>query len=375
MQNTLADFPSSIAFHYNSPRLESTSLDDLREMLQAARVYETNGISCVLQLSVGGPPLTQSLSSSDLHLHEGKSQLDIFIPRQKKRQEFCFADKLPARLFQWLMTDPNNNQWGESSEKGCRMVGSVLNASRSVSTQILEANGIVIPSVDELAPDEEDEGSETGEAGESLEEDGFGEEDRHGEEEDHGDDAYGRGQGPPRETTAEPAMFPESMTSGASSMRALTPSTTINQDTSSPLPELRETSYITARAENATSRSQSVGRISVATEAPRTRGYARPDPRPEFTHEDTIKYQQLLGSIISSAQEANFPSNSNGPMDMSSLIATLPMDGEAESSFNSIGESIRFRSKNQLERDRMIGAAGELYVRANPLLSLYLSIS
>lgn len=331
-------------------------------MLQAARVYKTNGISCVLQLSVGGPPIVKPLSSSDLHLHEGESQLDIFIPRKRIRREFCFADKLPARLFQWLMTDPSNNQWGESSEKGYRMVASVLNTTRSVSSQILEVNGILIPPVDDFAPDEESQGSERGEAEESSEDD-----DRHGEEEDLRDEAYGREQGPPRVTMEESAMSSEFMTSGAPSMRPFTPSTTNSQDTSSHLPELREISYISMRVENTASRSQSVGRVSVATEAPRTRGYAQPDPRPEFTHEDIIKYRQLLDSIISSAREANFPSNSNGPMDMSALLAELPTDEEAESSFNIIGESIRFRSKNQLERDKMIGAAGELYVSAKPL--------
>lgn len=212
----------------------------------------------------------------------------------------------------------------------------------------------MIPSVDKLAPDEEDESSEPGEAEERLEEDGFGEY-RHRMEQNHGDEANGRGRGPPRENTAEPATFPESMTSGASSMRVSTPSATISQDNSSPLPERQEISYTSARAGNAASHSQGVARESVATEAPTTRGYARLDPRPDFTHEDTIKYQQLLGRVISSAQEADFPSNSNGSMDMTSLQAAMPMDDEAESSFNTIGEAIRFRSKGQQERDRMIG--------------------
>ncbi|KLO80350.1 Uncharacterized protein LW93_6560 [Fusarium fujikuroi] len=87
------------------------------------------------------------------------------------------------------------------------------------------------------------------------------------------------------------------------------------------------------------------------------------------------RYQTILERVIAAARFANFPSG--GAFDLSGLRDALPDSGEPNSylSYDGLDVLSRFRSANQLERDKKIGAAGELYVstymiRVTPILML-----
>jgi hypothetical protein len=77
---------------------------------------------------------------------------------------------------------------------------------------------------------------------------------------------------------------------------------------------------------------------------------------------DDTQYGVLLERAVAAAQRATFPSR--GSFDMSDLRNNLPGQHGYDTfeSFDGIDTITRFRSANQLERDKKVGAAGELFV-------------
>jgi hypothetical protein len=68
-------------------------------------------------------------------------------------------------------------------------------------------------------------------------------------------------------------------------------------------------------------------------------------------------YLRLLHNVVRAARSAAFPSR--GVFDMSNVRAALPSGAdEAESE----EETYRIRSASHIERDKQVGAAGELFV-------------
>ena len=78
----------------------------------------------------------------------------------------------------------------------------------------------------------------------------------------------------------------------------------------------------------------------------------------------SLQYRSLLSKVIAAARRATFPSR--GAFDMSALNASLADDIPR---YDNIAESFRLRSTSQLERDKRVGAAGELFV-GDPNLAL-----
>jgi hypothetical protein len=75
-----------------------------------------------------------------------------------------------------------------------------------------------------------------------------------------------------------------------------------------------------------------------------------------------MEYRRLLDNVIVAARRAMFPSR--GAYNMSELIEALLGEGARRQFDGFDGLRVRgaFRSDSQIERDRKIGAAGELYV-------------
>lgn len=80
-------------------------------------------------------------------------------------------------------------------------------------------------------------------------------------------------------------------------------------------------------------------------------------PHGQLSAED-IHYRALLNRVVAGARTAILPTR--GAYDMSSLRDALP--GGEITSFDGLDAMNRFRSTSQIERDKKIGAAGELYV-------------
>ncbi|KAL2132354.1 hypothetical protein VTI74DRAFT_3925 [Chaetomium olivicolor] len=85
--------------------------------------------------------------------------------------------------------------------------------------------------------------------------------------------------------------------------------------------------------------------------------YSRePHPHTQMSSEDR-HYRRLLDRVVTAARNATLPTR--GAFEMDSLRNALPRDEII--SFDGLDTMNRFRSSSQLERDKKIGAAGELY--------------
>ena len=112
--------------------------------------------------------------------------------------------------------------------------------------------------------------------------------------------------------------------------------------------------------------SRRLNSVSTSGESPTRRSFSqasapvRTEPLPlDHISEDAAVYRRLIERLVAAARRANFPND--GPLHLSALHAALPTVGDGlESLVNN--PAVRFRSVSQLERDKMIGAAGELYV-------------
>lgn len=150
-----------VAFHFNSPKLKPNGRY-LFNLLRTAKVYTTEGISSELHLSQDGKLYCHIKERSDLHVREHESQLEIFVSKNKKEQEFCFSSKLSKHLFQWLMTEPISHISNTLDSRGFFVVNKILNSRCSVLAQILEEDGIATGDIEDpnLSAESDDDSDE-----------------------------------------------------------------------------------------------------------------------------------------------------------------------------------------------------------------------
>ncbi|KAK8058141.1 hypothetical protein PG994_008589 [Apiospora phragmitis] len=87
-----------IAVTYNSPRVGNAhDQEAFYRYLRESETLETSKITSELHLN----------QDALLHICEDDSGLKIYIPEDEINQETCFRNKLPQRLCEWLMTDPD----------------------------------------------------------------------------------------------------------------------------------------------------------------------------------------------------------------------------------------------------------------------------
>ncbi|KAI1359962.1 hypothetical protein F5Y08DRAFT_349207 [Xylaria arbuscula] len=337
-----------VATHFNSPRVESPlGASELLRTLSTTRVYETDCITSELHLSQDGRDFKFIKDTSELHIREdGDGALEIYVPRDKDRQELCYLASLPPRLLNWLMMEPASYVNPPNSYIGALdIVNSILNAPARSVGWILSNRGIVDvkfgEDVDNTGHDHDNNPDS-----ESVTLDGRESENPEHDELDESEES--------REL--ENLREAEERREGDPEQRRI------------------ESGIINAR--------QTV--ISMITAASQ-RVYSNPqrsqerihDPDPEQVIAATIQntnaiqgnYLRLLQHVISRARTATFPHQ--GPFDMSGLVNALPADEEVDDVDGEMGR--RFHSRVPLERDMKIGAAGELFVfemlsHLNPVL-------
>ncbi|KAJ3572163.1 hypothetical protein NPX13_g5141 [Xylaria arbuscula] len=331
-----------VATHYNSPRVESPlGVSELLRTLSTTRVYETDRITSELHLSQDGRDFKFIKDTSELHIREDRGGvLEIYVPRDKDRQELCYLASLPPRLLNWLMMEPASYINPPNSYIGALdVVNSILNAPARSVGWILTNRGIVDVKFGEDA-DNTGHDHDNNPDSESVTLDGRESENPEHDELDESEEsrelenlreAEGRREGEPR--------------GGEPEQRRI------------------ESGIINARQ-------AVISMISAASQ----RVYSNPqrsqerihDPDPEQVIAATIQntnaiqgnYLRLLQHVISRARTATFPHQ--GPFDMSGLVNALPADEEVDDVDGEMGR--RFHSRVPLERDMKIGAAGELFV-------------
>ncbi|UPK97203.1 hypothetical protein LCI18_008138 [Fusarium solani-melongenae] len=322
-----------IAYHYNSPRLNEGT-DILYETLRNAQVYETDGIAATLYIKQDGRERSYEKGQSDLHIEEEEGKLNVFVPRDKRSQESCYARKLPLGLFRWLMT-PSDGGRAVLSEKGLRVTASVLNSSRFVLSDILEDEGIT---AGELEDDYKEDDYE-------VEEEGAGSSD-----EDQIDTPA------LAETEVEETPGPEEAVYGPS----FTPRTA-NREVATGLPVPYEPAQ--SRQSSSPNLAQDVSYIQTRSDVAIARHQPAIQSIPSVSaliDPEEAQYQALLERVVTAAR-GSLRLPSQGAYDMTGMSHALS-DLMGHSSYDGVDQFLPFRSSSQQERDRKIGAAGELYV-------------
>lgn len=263
----------------------------------------------ILRITQGSTPVDVEESVAKLHLSEDSSLLSIYLPRDRKAQELCFCDLLPKRIVDWLMRDP---------------VTQILEPVDGDMVKIMIMIFSIHPSALHLVLDRE-----------GMAEVGIANEDFEADIED--------------DIRSEASRQSDSSDDGG-----------LLQITSA------ESSFSTATLQNHRHSVQGPARQFTAESYSSGSSYDRPVPisspgRPLSA--DNSHYLRLLNHVVESARRASFPSSA--AFDMSQLHRALPGSLGAVYYEGFDGPDVRnaFRSDSQLERDKKVGAAGELYVR------------
>lgn len=238
-----------------------------------------------------------------LHISEQASLLSIYLPRDRKAQELCYCDLLPRKIVDWLMRDPVTQILEPIDADMVKVMIMICSIHPSAADLILDREGVAeIDIANEDIGVEDDIHSETSECSEIS-------------------------------SNEDPRQF-------------------TSADTSIPIQNVQREARLTAR------------HTSTASYPPSPDPY-RTVPISLFNShlpENNTQYQHLLDHVILFARRASFPTN--GALNMSQLNRTLPGNEDTGQYEGFDGPEVRdaFRSNSQLERDKKVGAAGELYV-------------
>ena len=302
---------------YNSPRTQRDP-NEFYILLQNSETLETGKITAELLLRQDNEVLRVEKKSASLHIREGTDGLRVYVPRDNRSQEVCFHSKLPRRLCEWMMTDPMTETTQPVSSDTVAVVQSVLSAQSFALDEILDEHGIMevdIANGDVEIPVAEDEDASIARASSPAT-----------------PPAEANNIDEPRPETPPPRHHEQTESSSDDTLGSLTPLSSVAS------PEVIATSYVAARSSQAASR-------------PRLR------PMDAYGIVQEAQYASLLRNVVRAARYATFPSR--GTFDMSALRAALP---GVPADNNAAAEAYRLRSTSQIERDKRIGAAGELFV-------------
>jgi len=320
-----------IATFFGSPRTQS-SPNDLYSLLRNSATLETDQITAELLLTQGDQVHRVEKDSVLVHIRESDdNRLTIYVPRDERSQEVCFNSKLPRSLCEWLMTDPVTQIAEPMLPHAVNAVQSVLNAKPFALDDILNEHGIGEISIANV------------------------------------DDAYNARE--PGSTTEIVPVRPGASLVGSetSEESVIRPPDTPPRRPTPPHDWLSidedEDSFIMATPlSSVASPTHGLGNIAAQSQYAPARPLLRLMPQvyrnPTETDRDT--YARLLQKIVRAARSSDFPSK--GPFNMADMRAALP--GTPDQDDDDSGETYRIRSSSQIERDKQIGAAGELFVSA-----------
>ncbi|KAH7131532.1 hypothetical protein B0J13DRAFT_529518 [Dactylonectria estremocensis] len=345
------------AYYIARPRFKYDQ-EELYEQLRTMTVMEIDGISSVLKIFQNRQPFQVEVAANE-HIDETSEGLKIYVPKGRRAQELCFGSVLPRKLAAWLMRPPVDHieETVDVDVDAVNALTSILACHQSALDDILDDQGIV-----QVAFENEDEGRDDEiENGDEDE----GEQEQEQQQSDNPletEDASSEQQMTPTHSSANDSPSPRVGLSDAEPESGFTETvaeTLARQSHLShqPRPGGRDNSSRPALFPHS-SQSPSIS----SPQAPR---YLSPTviAQPESRPSEDAQYLAILNRVIEKARRAAFPSM--GAFDMSGLRGAL--SGGAENaaeheSFDGLDVISRFRSTNQLERDKKVGAAGELYV-------------
>ncbi|KAF4331984.1 hypothetical protein FBEOM_14228 [Fusarium beomiforme] len=335
-----------VAATFRSPRFQHGERH-LFEQLRAMRVLEVDRISSILKMSQNGELYRAELSTASEHIDETGGQLAIYVPRERRAQEICFGSVLPSKFAAWLMRNPDTNIDGNVEVDAVNALTSIFASDQAVLGDILDDQGIIGLHFED--PDEhmnEDEiATEQG-------------------EDEHLYDGTTEALNGFSDLVLTPT---HSSVNNASLRQHSSPDSNSEGEDFETEDEVIERQSSIAhqvrRGDGRGSRPALHDSREGIHSSPRQSNNFRPIPSsPASQAMEDQRYRAILDRVVAAARRAAFPSG--GAFDLNALRDALPDSGNPDSflSFDGLDVFSRFRSTSQLERDKKIGAAGELYV-------------
>ncbi|KAM0239528.1 hypothetical protein ACHAP5_008251 [Fusarium lateritium] len=334
-----------VAATFNSPRFRHNPIE-CYENLRTMDVIEVDEISSVLKMSQNGQLFESKVATANEHIAETGGKLTIYVPREPKAQEICFGSVLPRKLAAWLMRHPKTQINGNVEVDAVFALTSIFASDKSVLDEILDDQGII------KIPFDNDDESESW-----L---------------DNGDDGNVEAdsvvRAPETDQSSKQEFTPTNLSETDASSQA-SPILVYNADLSEDVIEtVSQRSNMSRQVRSEAGRGSS--EPATVFHPSRSDDYSSPQiPRngssgtetAERALQEDVQYRLILERVVEAARKANFPSG--GSFDMQGLREALP-DGSVGTfeSFDGLDVMNRFRSSSQQERDKKIGAAGELYV-------------
>ncbi|KAI0971041.1 hypothetical protein F4678DRAFT_90564 [Xylaria arbuscula] len=139
-----------IATHFKSPRARDIEL--LYRILRQSKVFESSPIITELCLVEDGCTVTVDQQESEVYIDYMNDMLNIYIPKDTRRQDLCFLFDLPHSLFEWIMSESLPREQNRETEFAKRLIASVLNSEPHTATWFLNKEGII--ALDALAADD-----------------------------------------------------------------------------------------------------------------------------------------------------------------------------------------------------------------------------
>lgn len=336
-----------VAATFNSPRFKYGP-GELYEQLRTMTVTEIDGISSVLEIPQNGQKVQVKVATASEHIEDASERLTIYVPKERRAQELCFGSVLPQKFAAWLMRHPTSHIDGAVEVDAVNALTSIFACDQSVLDDILDDQGII-----QVPFEHEDENDDDGE-----------EEEHEQQQSDNPfetDDASSEQQMTPTHSSVNGSSSQYVGSSDAESERGLTETVV-------------ET--ISRQSHNSRQSRSGDGHDSIrpvlvhhSSRSPSTSSYQAPQYlspalaiQSESRSSEDAQYLTILNRVVNTARSAAFPSR--GAFGMSDLLDALSGIGNADAyeSFDGLDLISRFRSTNQLERDKKVGAAGELYV-------------
>ncbi|KAF5532469.1 hypothetical protein FMEXI_12426 [Fusarium mexicanum] len=348
-QIALLDFELEDVRHGKNSSFRGFEIADIitqkRLRPQSLSNMPVEGISSVLRLSQNGRQYEARLSTASEHIDEPAGSLTIYVPRNRREQEICFGSVLPRKFAAWLMRNPHTNIDGNVEVDIINALTSIFASDRAVLDEILDDQGMIQLQFEDPVK--------------HLNEDETGDE--------KAEDNYAS------DSTPEPGYEVSDLvpTPTHSSMNSIIPSPVRDSEIGDgTLKTEEEVVEIQSRTSQQVRRGDESASRPLRYHSPDGRPFGserlenqRPIPSyPASQANEDQRYLTILERVIAAARLANFPSG--GAFDLNGLRDALLDSGEQSTylSYNGLDVLSRFQSTSQLERDKKIGAAGELYV-------------
>lgn len=289
----------------------------------------TDNISSQLTIVMDGKSISEQISSSQLHIEDRESGLKVYVPYEESLRDVCYLSDLPRRLVEWMMTDPVTRIPYDISSNMLVVTQAVLNAKSAVVERLLDDFGII----------------EAGLINRNFEEETY-------------DSAPSPRSDLSRVTSLSPAASSQAQSSSSSTIVPVISNSRADSDF-----EEERLRQETPDVEPRYFHSQSSDRPW----SPYSHYPAREDITADLITENyserrrsaANEYRALLSQIIAAARRSRLLART---FDLSGLADSLAKDSFTHNQVFDEYSLFHIGLIPQMERDKMVGAAGELFV-------------